>query len=84
MLSSVESVRGAGHPASGFSGGLTVSGDALPHQVSCCGMRCAYSVQAGLPASITEGQMWCEGHILYLFLYLLYLLLCQFTSPLNT
>lgn len=83
MLSSVESVRGAGHPASGFSGGLTVSGDALPHQVSCCGMRCAFSVQAGLPASITEGQMWCEGHILYLFLYLLYFICSCVSLPLH-
>lgn len=83
MLSSVESVRGAGHPASGFSGGLTVSGDALPHQASCCGMRCAFSVQAGLPASITEGQMRWEGHILYLFLYLLYFIYSCVSLPLH-
>lgn len=46
-------------------------------------MRCAFSVQAGLPASITEGQMRWEGHILYLFLYLLYFIYSCVSLPLH-
>ena len=46
-------------------------------------MRHASSVQVGPPASITEGRMRWEGHVLYLFLYLHYFIYSCVSLPLH-